>query len=250
MLQFYNSNPSAVINVNFGQINRPTVGGSLRLPTVEDKAPSVAERLFAHLKGQSVSVLIDGANFHETAKLLDFIIDYASFRDIFTRNSNVRGIHYFTSVSPAQMAQPCVKRNVIHWMKRNGYIVEEKVSKEIIDSETGERFFKGNVDVELTICALTNCIAADHVVLVSGDGDFAAVTRHLQRLGKKVTVVSSNRTQPHRLADELATAADYVVEMADLRSEISRHVETAQFRAYHARNRTRGGNHVQSLRVR
>jgi uncharacterized LabA/DUF88 family protein len=62
----------------------------------------------------------------------------------------------------------------------------------------------------------------DHIVLFSGDGDFRRLVEAVQRKGVRVTVVSTIRSSPPMVADELRRQADMFVELQDLASSIMR----------------------------
>jgi uncharacterized LabA/DUF88 family protein len=62
----------------------------------------------------------------------------------------------------------------------------------------------------------------DHVVLFSGDGDFRPLVESLQRQGVRVSVVSTIRSQPPMIADELRRQADNFIELDELREVIGR----------------------------
>jgi uncharacterized LabA/DUF88 family protein len=62
----------------------------------------------------------------------------------------------------------------------------------------------------------------DHLVLFSGDGDFRRLAEALQRRGLRVTVVSTIRTQPPMIADELRRQADTFLELNELAPYIAR----------------------------
>jgi uncharacterized LabA/DUF88 family protein len=62
----------------------------------------------------------------------------------------------------------------------------------------------------------------DHVVLFSGDGDFRRLVEAVQRKGVRVTVVSTIRSSPPMVADELRRQADVFVELDDLVNTIAR----------------------------
>ncbi|HTH15294.1 MAG TPA: NYN domain-containing protein, partial [Magnetospirillum sp.] len=62
----------------------------------------------------------------------------------------------------------------------------------------------------------------DHVVLFSGDGDFRRLVEAVQRKGVRVTVVSTVRSQPPMVADELRRQADTFLELLDLEPQIAR----------------------------
>jgi len=62
----------------------------------------------------------------------------------------------------------------------------------------------------------------DHVVLFSGDGDFRRLVEAVQRKGLRVSVVSTIRSSPPMIADELRRQADVFIELQDLASRIMR----------------------------
>jgi uncharacterized LabA/DUF88 family protein len=62
----------------------------------------------------------------------------------------------------------------------------------------------------------------DHIVLFSGDGDFKPLVASLQRQGVRVSVVSTIRSQPPMISDELRRQADNYIDLEDLREVIGR----------------------------
>jgi uncharacterized LabA/DUF88 family protein len=70
----------------------------------------------------------------------------------------------------------------------------------------------------------------DHVVLFSGDGDFRRLVEAVQRRGVRVTVVSTVRSQPPMVADELRRQADHFLELLDLQPSISRQLANREER--------------------
>lgn len=78
------------------------------------------------------------------------------------------------------------------------------------------------MDVELTVDVMEMMGTVDHIVLMTGDGDFRRLVEAVQRRGVKVTVISTIKTQPHMIADELRRQADFYVELADLTEHIAR----------------------------
>jgi uncharacterized LabA/DUF88 family protein len=59
-------------------------------------------------------------------------------------------------------------------------------------------------------------------VLFSGDGDFRPLVESLQRQGVRVSVVSTIRSQPPMIADELRRQADNFIDLNDLKEVIGR----------------------------
>ena len=107
------------------------------------------------------------------------------------------------------------------WLDYNGYAVVTKPLKEFTDA-SGRRKFKGNMDIELAVDAMEMAENLDHIVLFSGDGDFRRLSEALQRRGLRVTVVSTIKTQPPMIADELRRQADTFLELQDLAPFIAR----------------------------
>ena len=62
----------------------------------------------------------------------------------------------------------------------------------------------------------------EHIVLFSGDGDFRPLVEALQRKGARVSVVSTIRSQPPMIADDLRRQADNFIELDELRDVIGR----------------------------
>src|SRR6202007_3357977 len=97
-----------------------------------------------------------------------------------------------------------------------------KPTKEFTDA-MGRRRIKGNMDIELAIDMLEMAQFIDHAVLFSGDGDFRRLVEAVQRRGVRVTVVSTIRSAPPMVADELRRQTDNFVELQDLAPSIMRH---------------------------
>ena len=120
-------------------------------------------------------------------------------------------------------------RPLVDWLDYNGYTMVTKPTKEFTDA-TGRRKIKGNMDIELAIDVLEMAEHIDHAVIFSGDGDFRRVVEAVQRKGARVTVVSTMRSQPSMVADELRRQADNFLELQDLRSQIQRQPRRADVR--------------------
>jgi uncharacterized LabA/DUF88 family protein len=66
------------------------------------------------------------------------------------------------------------------------------------------------------------------VVLFSGDGDFRRLVEAVQRKGVRVSVVSTIRSQPPMVADELRRECDNFIELQDLAPSIARPQQMAR----------------------
>ena len=78
------------------------------------------------------------------------------------------------------------------------------------------------MDIELAIDVMEMAKNLDHIVLFSGDGDFRRLVEAVQRKGVRVSVVSTVRSQPPMVADELRRQADVFVDLANLEDKIAR----------------------------
>jgi uncharacterized LabA/DUF88 family protein len=78
------------------------------------------------------------------------------------------------------------------------------------------------MDIELAIDVLEMAEHLDHVILFSGDGDFRRLVEAVQRRGLRVSVVSTIKSSPPMVADELRRQADDFVELSELAPLIAR----------------------------
>jgi uncharacterized LabA/DUF88 family protein len=170
-------------------------------------------------KDERLALFIDGANLFVAAKALGFDIDYKLLRQEFMGRGKVLRAFYYTALLEPEDYSPI--RPLIDWLQYNGYTMVTKPAKEYTDS-AGRRKVKGNMDIELAVNAMELAHRLDHAVLFSGDGDFRPLVEALQRAGVRVSVVSTIRSQPPMIADELRRQADNFIELDDLREVIGR----------------------------
>ncbi len=126
---------------------------------------------------------------------------------------------YYTVVIEDQESSPL--RPLLDWLDYNGFTVVTKPAKEFDDGE-GRRRFKRSMGVELAVNAMELAEQLDEIVLFSGDGDFRALVQAVQRLGVRVTVVSTTASQPPSIADELRRQADVFIDLMALLPKIRR----------------------------
>ena len=168
---------------------------------------------------ERVALFIDGANLYATARTLGFDVDYRRLYQFFDQDCRLVRAYYYTALIEDQEYSPI--RPLIDWLDYNGYTMVTKPTKEFTDA-SGRRKIKGNMDIELAIDVLEMADKLDHIVLFSGDGDFRRLVEAVQRKGVRVTVVSSIRSQPPMIADELRRQADIFVDLSDLEERIAR----------------------------
>jgi uncharacterized LabA/DUF88 family protein len=127
--------------------------------------------------------------------------------------------YYYTALVEDQEYSPI--RPLVDWLDYNGYTMVTKPTKEFTDA-MGRRKIKGNMDIELAIDVLEMAEHLDHVILFSGDGDFRRLVEAVQRRGLRVSVVSTIKSSPPMVADELRRQADEFIELSELAPLIAR----------------------------
>lgn len=166
-----------------------------------------------------IALFIDGANLYATAKSLGFDIDYKRLlKEFQSRGKLIRAFYYTALVEDQEYSSI---RPLIDWLDYNGFAVVTKPTKEFVDA-LGRRKVKGNMDIELAVDAMEMSEHVDQIVLFSGDGDFRSLVEAIQRKGVRVSVVSTNSTQPPMIADELRRQADEFVDLVSLASKVGR----------------------------
>jgi uncharacterized LabA/DUF88 family protein len=157
-------------------------------------------------------LFIDGANLYGAAKALGFDIDYRRLLDAFRAHGRLIRANYYTAILEDADFSPL--RPLVDWLDYNGFAVITKPAREYTDA-AGRRRIKGDMDIEIAVDMLAAAAYADHLFLFSGDGDFIALVETLQRRGVRVSVVSTFRSQPPMVADDLRRQADNFIDLMD-----------------------------------
>jgi len=168
---------------------------------------------------EKFAIFIDGANLYSAAKALGFDIDYKKLLTQFKTEGRLVRAFYYTALFEDQEYSPI--RPLVDWLDYNGYTMVTKPAKSYTDSQ-GRQRIKGNMDMELAIDMLDMTQHLDHVILFSGDGDFRSLVEAVQRRGVRVSVVSTIKSAPPMIADELRRQADNFIELQDIAKDIAR----------------------------
>lgn len=170
-------------------------------------------------KQERMALFIDGANLHTAAKTLGFDIDYKKLLTFFAEKGVLIRAFYYTALLDDQEYSPI--RPLVDWLDYNGYTMVTKPLKEYTDS-LGRRRIKGNMDIELAIDMMEMAEKVDHILLFSGDGDFKPLFEAVQRKGVRTTVLSTIRSNPPMISDDLRRQADNFIDLKDIMPYISR----------------------------
>lgn len=170
-------------------------------------------------QNERLALFVDGANLHGASKSLGFDIDYKRLLTEFSKRGRLIRAFYYTTLMENDDYSPL--RPLIDWLDYNGFTMVTKPTKEYSDA-MGRRRFKGSIDIELAVDAMEMADNTDHIVLFSGDGDFRRLVEALQRRGKRVSVVSTLKSSPPMISDDLRRQADNFIELQTLQSLIQR----------------------------
>lgn len=168
---------------------------------------------------ERLALFIDGPNLYNAAKALGFDIDYKRLLQLFQGKGRLLRAFYYTALAEDQDYSPI--RPLVDWLDYNGFTMVTKPMKEFTDN-MGRRRFRGSMDIELAVDMMDLAPSLDHVVLFSGDGDFRRLVESVQRRGVRVSVVSTIRSQPPMISDELRRQADTFIELQELGAHIAR----------------------------
>ncbi|MDD2861157.1 MAG: NYN domain-containing protein [Acidiphilium sp.] len=167
---------------------------------------------------EKTALFIDGANLYAASRAVGFDVDYRRLLDFFGGVNLIRA-YYYSALLDTEEYSPL--KPLTDWLAYNGYTLVTKPAKEFTDG-AGRRRVKGNMDIELAIDMLEMAPHIDHAILFSGDSDFRRLVEAVQRRGVRVTVVSTIKTSPPMIADELRRQADHFAELSDIAAEFTR----------------------------
>lgn len=156
-------------------------------------------RFYPH---ERIGLFVDGPNLWETAKAMGLDIDYHRLQVVFADQATLICSHYFTPLDDRQEDFTPL-RPLVDWLEYNGWSVTTR---------------NKDTDVDLAVMMMEVAGTLEHLVLFSGDSDFCSLVIALQRLGKRVTVVSGLKN----CSDELRRIASFFVDLEDLRAGIAR----------------------------
>jgi uncharacterized LabA/DUF88 family protein len=141
---------------------------------------------------QRVAIFIDTANLYHTTKHVYHA--RAAFAPII--ETIIRGRSLVRSLAYTISTETGDEKNFIESLQSLGIEIH---SKELIKYKNGDT--KGDWDVGITVDAIAIAPHVDVVVLVTGDGDFAPLVKHLKSLGVRVEAASFEQSMSQLLLD-------------------------------------------------
>lgn len=132
-------------------------------------------------KAERNYAFVDGNNLYLGIKALVWQLDFARFRVYLSDKYGVEKAFLFIGFVPG-------KERLYQFLQEAGFVC---VFKEIALEPSGH--VKGNCDAELVLHAMVQLPKYNQAVIVSGDGDFACLARHLISAGKLLRVLAPSR---------------------------------------------------------
>ena len=130
------------------------------------------------IKRENNYAFIDGQNFNLGIQTLGWKMDFARFRKYLTEKYSVTTAYYFIGYVLGNQPLYSV-------LQKNGYIL---VFKPTIRDGIGN--MKGNVDADLVLQVMIDFQNYDQAMIVSSDGDFYSLVKHLYQNNKLLSVMS------------------------------------------------------------
>jgi uncharacterized LabA/DUF88 family protein len=162
-----------------------------------------------------VAVYVDGANVYFAQKeALGWWIDWPRFLDVMREGRELISAHWYQAYRSTPEPE---QERFLHHLTLVGFAVTKKVLKTIVDRDSGATTLKGNLDIDLTIDALTESDHFDIAVLVTGDSDFVPLVEALRARGKRVMVAATQQNVAVELRQ--AVGVNYI-DLRDLRPRV------------------------------
>lgn len=153
---------------------------------------------------------IDGQNLHFGIKSLGWKLDHKKFREYLEKEHDVTKAYIFLGFMEEH-------QDLYNVLQEAGFIC---FFKPLVRYEDGT--IKGNVDADMVLQVMIDIDKCDGAVIISGDGDFAGMLRHLSYKGKLSRVIIPNRDKYSSLFDRLeGFDENHVTYMNDLRAKLS-----------------------------
>ncbi len=135
-----------------------------------------------------VGVFIDIQNVQETFERQGKEVRYDILRrSIIIKNKGEEADYKFIAFVPFKRDDERRQR-LIDALSFLGYRVVAKPVRERVDGS-----IKANMDIEITLEVLSMADYLEHIILITGDGDFVALVDWLSKRGRRITVIGLGR---------------------------------------------------------
>lgn len=149
---------------------------------------------------------IDGQNLYLAIRDLNWKIDYRRFRTYLKEKYEVSTAYMFMGFLPSN-------QELYKFLQTAGFIL---IFKPILGDK--DHKVKGNVDAELVLQAMIDIKEYDKAVIITGDGDFYCLVKHLDLNDKLARVLAPSPENCSSLLKKVA--GNKIAFVSDLKSKI------------------------------
>ena len=149
---------------------------------------------------------IDGQNLYLGVLELGWKIDFKRFRVYLKEKYNVGKAYMFMGFLPSN-------QELYNFLQTVGFVI---IFKPILEDKN--HGVKGNVDAELVLQAMIDFQAYDKAVIITGDGDFYCLVKHLDLNNKLAKVLAPSPNNCSSLLTKIA--GKKIAFVSDLRNKI------------------------------
>lgn len=132
-------------------------------------------------KDENNFAFIDNTNIHKGIGMLGWKLDWVKFRKLMKERYGVGRAYMFIGYIDGN-------QDMYRDFQNMGYTL---IFKPTLPNKNGA--MKGNCDAELVLQAMIDLNTYNRAVIVTGDGDFQCLVKHLRKIGKLGYVISPNR---------------------------------------------------------
>lgn len=157
-------------------------------------------------KAQNKYAFIDGQNLNLAVLDMGWKLDFRKFRVYLREKYGVGTAYYFIGFVEGNS-------ELYKALQLDGYIL---VFKPTFRNAAGT--VKGNCDAELVLQTMIDLNSYERAVIVTGDGDFACLVRHLRKIRKLECVLAPNRSKCSHLLN--LSAGNQMAYMNELRQKL------------------------------
>ncbi len=157
-------------------------------------------------KQENNFAFIDSQNLNLGIQSLGWKLDHRRFRIYLKEKYRVSTAYLFIGYIPAN-------QDLYSALQRDGYVL---IFKPTLPDKSGE--VKGNVDADLVLQAMVDYKKYDKAVIVTSDGDFYSLIKHLYKNKKLICVISPYVKTCSVLLKK--TAKEKIFFMANLRKKL------------------------------
>ncbi len=161
---------------------------------------------------QENHAFIDGQNLHSGVRALGWKIDHKKFREYLRESFGVTKAFMFVGYMEEH-------QDLYNALQEAGFIC---FFKPLLRYDDGT--IKGNVDADMVLQVMVDIENYEKAVIVTGDGDFAGLIRHLANIGKLGQVIipnSRNYSSFFERMDEFGKDKGTFIFMDNLKNKLS-----------------------------